>query len=337
MIAAVRRMSTRVTPAVIAAFVASALAAFGAPLAAQDEVARGDAALRAGNLRRAEALYYAAVRRRPRDPEARFALGSYLAARGATKVGSVLIEEARRFGGDPARAARLLAPLYMRSGDHAALLALQGTHIAPGELARARWMRGSPGSFAGPDSVVLPLLAASDARSLGAIMILAGSDTIRLEIDPGITGVVLDDAHLRTPGIRSFDGDGGPRRPAVANGLRLGLMMVRNTAITLGDAGGRGRGRAGFDWLGRWAPSIDLAGRRVILRRAGVVPRAMHAVPADRLAVLLDIPASAGDRLPGPWTATGGTFMRLGADGLLRMRPTMITHDPRRGELLLVR
>ena len=40
---------------------------------------RADAALRAGNLRRAEALYYAAVRRRPRDPDARFALDRIVA------------------------------------------------------------------------------------------------------------------------------------------------------------------------------------------------------------------------------------------------------------------
>lgn len=335
MIAETHRRSARV---VLAALAALALTAGAAPLAAQqDEVARADAALRAGNLRRAEALYYVAVRRRPRDPEARFALGSYLAARGATKVGSVLIEEARRFGGDPVRAASLLAPLYVRSGDHAALLALQGARIARGELARARWLRGSPASFAGPDSVVLPLLAARDSRSLGAIMIVAGSDTVRLEIDPGITGIVLDAAHLRTPGIRSFEGDEGTGRPAVANGLRLGLMMIRNTAITLDDAGGRGRGRAGLDWLGRWAPTIDLGNRRVILRRAGVVPRSMHPAPVDRVAMLLDLPASAGDRLPGPWTVSGGTFMRLSADALRRTRPAAITYDPRRGDILLVR
>lgn len=325
--------------AVIVALVAGAISSIGftTPLRAQDEVARGDAALRAGNLRRAEALYYLAVRRRPRDPDARFALGSYLAARGATKVGSVLIEEARRFGGDPARAAHLLAPLYVRSGDHAALLALPAARIPAGELARARWMRGSPTSFAGPDSVVLPLLAANDSRSLGAVMVTAGSDTIRLEIDPGVSGIILDQAHLRTPGLRSFDGDGAAQRPAVANGVRLGLMMVRNTAVTLGDAGGRGHGRAGLDWFGRWAPTIDLANRRVILRRAGVVPRGTWAARAEGLAVLLDLPASNGERLTGPWTVANGTFMRLGADALLRLRPSALTYDPRRGELLLVR
>nr|MBA3891038.1 hypothetical protein [Gemmatimonadaceae bacterium] len=178
---------------------------------------------------------------------------------------------------------------------------------------------------------------ANDSRSLGAIMVTVGSDTIRLEIDPGVTGLIVDEAHLRTPGIRSFDAEGGGGRPAAANGVRLGLMMARNASITLGNAGGRGRGRAGIDWLGRWAPTIDLANRRVILRRAGSVPYAVQAAQPERLAVLLDVPASTGTRLDGPWTVGGGTFMRLGADLLLRARPATITYDPRRGELLLVR
>lgn len=323
--------------AMLAGVAALALVDGMTPLAAQDEVARADAALRAGNLARAEALYYAAARRRPRDPEARFALGAYLASRGATKVGSVLIEEARRFGGDAARAAELLAPLYARSGDYASLLALQDVRIPAGDIARARWLRGTPQSFAGPDSVVLPLLAPNDSRSLGAIVVTVGSDTVQLEIDPGVTGLIVDEAHLRTPGIRSFDAGRSQLRPATANGIRLGLMMMRNTPITLGNSAGRGRGRVGLEWLGRWAPTVDLANRRLILRRAGIVPRGIRSASPDRLAVVLDVPASNGARLDGPWTVGGGTFMRIGAAALLRTRPASITYDPRRGELLLVR
>ena len=66
-------------------------------------VARADTLLIAGRIFAAESLYYIAVRRAPRDPVARLALGRYLAQRGALKVGAVLMEEARYFGGDPTR------------------------------------------------------------------------------------------------------------------------------------------------------------------------------------------------------------------------------------------
>src|SRR5687768_11679768 len=83
----------------------------------QSELARADALLKAGRVEAAEALYYREARRRPRDPAARMALGRYLASRGATRIGAVLIEEARFFGANPAVAALHLAPIYARLGD----------------------------------------------------------------------------------------------------------------------------------------------------------------------------------------------------------------------------
>src|SRR5581483_3952950 len=68
---------------------------------AQGLVARADTLLVAGRVFAAESLYYYAVRIDPRNPTARLALGKYLAERGALKVGAVLMEEARYFGGDP--------------------------------------------------------------------------------------------------------------------------------------------------------------------------------------------------------------------------------------------
>lgn len=313
-----------------------ASAATAGPAAAQADIARADAWLRAGNLARAEALYYAAARRRPRDPEARFALGSYLASRGATRVGSVLIEEARQFGGDPVRAATLLAPLYARSGNHAALLRLEGVNIPRGEMARARWLRDNPESVASPDSVRLPLLPPRDPQSLGAILVIVGSDTVRAEIDPGISGLLVDATHLRTPGVRTFDAGPEGTRPAAAT-VRLGLLALRSTPLRLGEAGGTGRGRVGLDWLGRRAGTIDLHARTVTLRRSGTVPRQLRALATARIPILLSIPGSAGQPLSGPWTLDGGAFSRLAAPALMHPRPRTITYDLRRGELLIAR
>ena len=318
------------------AFLAVALLACSTPAAAQDHVRAGDAALRAGRIARAEALYYAAARRNARDPAARYALGSYLASRGATRVGSVLIEEGRRFGGDPARAAELLAPLYARTGDFTALLTLPGVRLEPGELARARWLRVNPGSFAGPESVRLTLHAAADSRSLGAVTILVGSDTVRAEIDPGVSGLVIDATHIRTPGVRAFDAGRSGVRPAAVSRVSLGMLYLRNVPVSLAELGGAGRARVGLDWLSRWAPTLDFREHTVLLRRAGRVP-ATVAAGAERLPVLFWIPGSDGGRIDGPWTSIGGGFSRLVAGTLRQAGPARITFDPRRGELLIAR
>src|ERR687893_510978 len=72
---------------------------------------------------------------------ARLALGRYLAARGALKVGAVLMEEARFFGGDAAAVAVSLAPIYARLGDFRALTSLPASPLGRAERARAEWLR----------------------------------------------------------------------------------------------------------------------------------------------------------------------------------------------------
>jgi hypothetical protein len=69
-----------------------------------------DALLEAGRWAEAEDAYYAQSRANPREPTARAALGRYLAMKGAILPGTILIEEAQKFGLDPALAQTLLAP-----------------------------------------------------------------------------------------------------------------------------------------------------------------------------------------------------------------------------------
>lgn len=71
---------------------------------------RADALLEAGRWSEAEDAYYAQSRAHPREPMARAALGRYLAMKGALLPGTILIEEAQKFGLDPAIAQALLAP-----------------------------------------------------------------------------------------------------------------------------------------------------------------------------------------------------------------------------------
>ncbi len=110
------------------------------PLLFSFGVPRADSALSRGLVPRAESLYYATSDAHPHDPVARAALGRYLAARGALQVAAVLLEEARTFGGDPARIARDLAPIYAHLGDYAALARLPRSPISQAERERVAWL-----------------------------------------------------------------------------------------------------------------------------------------------------------------------------------------------------
>jgi hypothetical protein len=92
------------------------LAAQAAPSRAQRPAApaafpgtRADSLLAAGRWSEAENAFYAQARPRPREPIARAALGRYLAMKGALLPGTILIEEAQKFGLDPSVAQALLA------------------------------------------------------------------------------------------------------------------------------------------------------------------------------------------------------------------------------------
>src|SRR5690242_539028 len=79
-------------------------------------IVQADSLFASARVSAAESLYYAASSARPRDAVARAALGRYLASRGALRIGAVLLEEARQFGGDTASIARSLAPIYASLG-----------------------------------------------------------------------------------------------------------------------------------------------------------------------------------------------------------------------------
>ena len=71
---------------------------------------RADVLLDAGLWPQAEEAYYAQSRIRPRSPAPRAALGRYLAMKGAVLPGTILIEEAMRFGLDSTMGRALLKP-----------------------------------------------------------------------------------------------------------------------------------------------------------------------------------------------------------------------------------
>lgn len=286
---------------------------------AQRDIARADSLLRAGRVEGAEAVYFAAAARRPRDPAARLALGRYLASRGATRVGAVLIEEAGRFGASPGLAAAHLAPLYSRLADWEALAKLQRAPLSAGERARAEWLVRNPSASTGPDSVTLPM---SRDRE---VTIVVGTDTLRATIVPRTVGLVVDHALATSKSLRFFMGSGSDSRQsaALATRVQLGALELQNEPVrveTLGD----GRAEIGMELLSRLSATVDGREGRLVLRRTGRLARGS----ARRVPLVLDPRESL--------VAWGGRLEPFGAVRVQeRLAGTRWTVDGRRGELVV--
>jgi hypothetical protein len=257
-----------------------------APLQAQGLLARADNLLRVGRMFAAETLYYYAVRRAPRDPEARLALGRYLAARGALRVGAVLMEEARYFGADPKKVAVHLAPVYAQLGDFRALVGLPNTPLHNAERSRAEWLRDHRPAVDGPDSVSIHWTP-SDTGALGMVSLRIGQEIVHATLDPRAHGVVLDTAWMRRKETKVFASkfDNDVRNAAgVTLAIGLGEFTVRQVVTSFAPQASPAQAVIGLDVLMPLAPTIDAAARRIVLRKSGRIDRDM---PGERVQTLV--------------------------------------------------
>lgn len=250
-------------------------AALAAPVRAQEDavIAHADTLLIAGRVFSAESLYYRAVRMDSHDPAARLALGKYLAARGALRVGAVLMEEARYFGADQAQVARALAPVYEALGDYAALASLPASPLPYAERARAEWLGAHPPAAAGPDSARADYRV-SDSHLLGQVVLRLGADSVVAAIDARVHGLVLDPSWMDRREIRRF-ASRGARGPAdvagVALAVRLGAFTLTNVPVRFEVQHARDGAVLGLDVLAALAPTFDPVDGHMLLRRSGAV------------------------------------------------------------------
>ncbi|HEX8851336.1 MAG TPA: hypothetical protein VF761_17550 [Gemmatimonadaceae bacterium] len=318
-------MTRRLTSALALLF-AFLLAAL--PARAQRYVARADSLLRQGRVSDAEQLYYYAVRKAPRDPAARLALGRYLAARGALRIGAVLMEEARFFGGDAKLVGTYLAPVYARLGDYKALTTLPGSPLPYAQRARAEWLTANVPATTGPDSAVVPLVAA-DSAPFGAIAIVLGHDTLAATIDPRVQGLTLDTAWLRRKDVKRFSAtyDADWRNAAgVALTTEIGPFVLTNVPATFAVTGSERKARVGLDFLGGLAPTIDQAAGTLLLRRSG---RITTPPSGERIPTLVYPGGLWIVQQDGVWPL-GGAAARATLGG----RPWIL--DAKRGDLILL-
>ena len=302
-----------------------AVGALAPSAGAQNLVLRADSLLKNGQVFSAETLYYAAVRRQPRDPAARLALGNYLAARGALKVGAVLMEEARFFGGDAKTVAIQLAPVYARLGDYRALASLPGSELSYGERARASWLQTNPPSVQGPDSTTIPYNPGG-GLGLGRLQLVVDGDSVEAIIEPSVLGLVLDTVWAMRPGLKTFKAstETDSRRVAgAAAAVKLGPMTLAGVPVQFAATGSARVARIGLDVLGMLAPTFDPAGKRLTLRKSGKI--------GD---------GTGGTRIPtlvfgsGLWIVRDGAWSVTGERGR-SMIPGRWTLNAKRGEIIL--
>lgn len=240
-----------------------------------------DSLLAEGRLAAAESVYYAAVRQHPRDPLARAALGRFLAARGGTRAGAVLLEEAQFFGGDSAALARALVPLYVRLADYELLERLRPDVLTAAERRRAIWLAGHQREARLRDSVVvMSYRAIGDGRGIGTVIVRLGKSELPAVIDPRVSGLVVPSA-VRSD-VRAF-GKEGPNTIGVTEVIRVGPVTFSNIPTLIGNPDESVR--IGFDVIAPYYPGFDPAKGLMTLRR---VDRRAPAPQGIRVPALYD-------------------------------------------------
>jgi len=240
----------------------------------------------------------------------------------AARVGAVLLEEARFFGGDARAVAAVLAPLYRALGDYRALVTLPASPLSMTERAQAAWLASHPPTLEMPDSLTVPYTPSGDG--LGTMTIRVGGRTLTATIDPQRSGLVLDATASGDTSIRVFRVTDAPSITGVASVVRLGDLVLGNVPATIEPVGPT-RAVIGLDVLRAFAPTFDPARQRIVLRRSGRVAAGLPGAHVPALLDADDVRVLRGDH----FTSMGD------ADVAASLRARRWTLDARRGEVVL--
>jgi hypothetical protein len=280
-----------------------------------------DVAIAQGRLDAAEQALFAASSRAPHEPSARGALGMFLASRGRLRVGAVLLEEARQFGGDPLVIDARLARIDSWLGDWTAVAALQHYAASGPEYDRARWLANHAPARSGADSVSVAL-EPNEVAGFGRVTVAIGHATMQADINPGVDGLLLPSSPEVTAESQQFGMHDGAS-VAVVYTVAIGALRLTNVPARLSPGA---RPIIGLDVLASVTPTFDAAGHLLTLRQHPVQPA------GEQLPILLSFPgvrvvARAGD----PPVAIES------AAGRAALRGARWTFDLRRGAIVLQR
>jgi hypothetical protein len=297
----------------------------GTPAGAQSEriVARADSLLAAGEVARAETLYYAAARRNTKDFASRTALGKYLVSRGAFRIGSTLLEEALAFGADTATIVHARIPALQAADDWVSLAQLPRTPLSPAEKSRAMWLATSSPKISGADSVTVRFVTSSVA-GLGRIDLVIGMDTLAADIDPNSDELVIGDYSRYASIVQIFSG-GPDNRVAAVSRASIGDLVFEHVPARIDRGLGPKRARIGLTLLARLAPTVDAAAGVLTLRRNG---RVSETLGRRRVPVMF--------QFPGVSIARPGRLVPIESPaGRAVLAQARWTLDLKRGELVL--
>lgn len=279
-----------------------------------------DVAISSGNLDDAERALFAESDAAPHEPSARGALGMFLAARGRLKVGAVLLEEARQFGGDASVIDARLARIDRWLGDWNDIALLQHSGASGAEHDRARWLAGHAPARNGADSVTVAL-EPNEIAGLGRIALTIGHTTIRADIDPNVEGLVLPS----NPEVAAEAQQFGMRDSvsvAVMYTVAIGAIRLTNVPASLSPSA---RPAIGLGLLAALTPTFDAGARSLTLRQRAVEQ------PGELLPILLSFP---GVRIVAR-TGQPPVAMESPA-GRAALRGSPWTLDIRRGAIVLL-
>ena len=308
---------------------AGALSVLAASSAGAQSIRLGDSLLAAGALARAESVYYGLARVRPRDPMARWALGRFLVARGATRVGTTLLEESLQFGGDPVLVGRELGRAYLQIHDFAPLAGLAAA--SPAQRERARWLTTHEPRVVSPDSMVaVSISRPEDSTALLGLPIRVNGVALVAAVSPDARGIIVSRAVVGARHPRFFtagaDTTSAADILAVADSVGIGRLAMLNVPVSVGRVPGRAQAVIGLAELGRFAPTVDSKAGKIVLRVDG----SLHAVPEGERYATLD-QASGFSVLRGSvWTQTPGEVAKV-------LRGKTWTFDAKHGTLIVER
>ncbi|MEO6877536.1 MAG: hypothetical protein ABI205_03580 [Gemmatimonadaceae bacterium] len=311
----------------VSALAVAVSAMLAATAANAQSVRVADSLLQTGALFRAESIYYAAVRARPRDPIARWALGRYLVSRGAPRVGATLFEESLQFGGEPAIVGRDLAAAYLSIGDYAHLAALASA--TPDERQRAKFLAAHSSRVVAPESSLVAVFHPSDdSATIGRVTIRVNGHTLDAAVSVLVQGILIADTSIVARSLHLFGVSRSQvgRSPvlAAADSLAIGRLTMLGVPVVIDRLERRAGATIGLDVLARFAPTFDPAAQRITLHAGGTAPR----IDGQRFETLMT-PSDVR-------VARGGGWSSLGSAPILQLLAThRWTLDARRGQLVV--